>query len=168
MELHELLSVYQATTVTCAGKERVYWGAIGLSLLSSSVLLAIGAFSISATWLEGWRWIATGVAGLGFVITATWGAMQYRLGRDLALWQGFLRQLEQEFAGIEFHRDSFRFRLGQEIQMPSRSMRSCDWYPELRRVGPLGRLVGRLSSLLLPTAFLAAWVLLGLYPWITW
>jgi hypothetical protein len=167
VELHELLTVFQATTLTCVGKERTYWGVIGLSLLSSSVLLAIGAFSVSAAWLEGWKWITTGVAGLGFVIAATWAAMQCRLGRELALWQGFLRQLEQEFAGIEFHRDSFRFHLGQEIQVPSTSMRSCAWYPERRRIGPLGRLVGRLCGLLLPTAFLAAWVLLGLYAWLT-
>jgi hypothetical protein len=168
VEIHELLAVYQTTTLTCVGKERAYWGAIGLSLLSSSVLLAIGMLSLSATWLEGWRWIITGVAGLG-VVTATTGALlQYRLGRELSLWQGFLRQLEQEFAGIEFHRDSFRFRLGQKIQVPSTSVRCCAWYPELRRIGPLGRLAGRLCGLLLPTAFLAAWVLLGLYPWLTW
>lgn len=166
MELQELLAVYQATTLTCVAKDRAYWNLIGTSLLASVLLLAIGAFSLLAPWLNGWNWVTPAVAGLGFVLALYWVVMQHRLGRELALWQGFLRQLEQEFAGIEFHRDSFLFHLGQEVQVPSTSMRCGAWYPEIVRIGPLGRLIGRLCGLLLPAAFLVAWVLLGLYPWV--
>ncbi|MFO8034743.1 MAG: hypothetical protein R6U88_06280 [Candidatus Bipolaricaulota bacterium] len=165
MELQELLAVYQATSATAAAKERAYWGVIGMSLLASAVLLAVGAFFVSASWLEGWRRLTSAVAGLGFVLTLYWGVMQYRLGRELALWHGLLRQLEGEFAGMEFHRSAFRFRSGQEVRVPSTSLRCDEWYPELVHAGRAGRTTGQLFKVLLPGVFLVAWVLLGLFPW---
>jgi len=165
MELQELLAVYQATSATTAGKERTYWGLLGAILLTNAVLLAVGAFFISAPWLEGWKRLTSGVAALGLILTLYWAAMKYRLGKDLALWKGILRQLEEEFAGMEFHRTAYRFDTGQEVRLPATSLRCDAWYPEIARLGPIGRLSTRLFKLLLPGSFLVAWVLLGLSPW---
>lgn len=158
--------MYQATSATAAAKERAYWGLIGAILLASVVLLAVGAFFVSASWLEGWKRLTSGVAALGLVLTLYWAVMQHRLGRELSLWHGLLRQVESEFAGMEFHRGAFRFQLGEDVRVPSTSPRSEEWYSQLVHIGRAGRASGRLFKALLPGGFLVAWVLLGLFPWI--
>lgn len=166
MELQELLAVYQATSATAAGKERAYWWVIGTSLLASAILLGVGAFFVSASWLEGWKRLTTGIAALGFLLTLYWGVLQHRIGREIALWHGLLRQLESEFAGMEFQRSAFRFQAGQDVSLPTTSPRSDEWYTEIIHTGRIGRAVGPAFKALLPASFLGAWVLLGLFPWL--
>ncbi len=165
VELQELLAVYQASSATAAARERAYWWVVGASLIGSAILLAVGAYFVSASWLEGWKRLTSAAAGLGFVLTLHWGAMQYRLGREIALWQGLLRQLEGEFAGMEFQRAAFRFQSGQAVRVPATSLRCDEWYPEIVHVGRVCRTTTRVLKLLLPGSFLVAWVLLGLFPW---
>ncbi|MBC7093773.1 hypothetical protein H5T53_07205 [Candidatus Bipolaricaulota bacterium] len=166
LELEEWLAVYQAVSLTAASKERVYWGVGGACLIANTILLALAAYVSRATWLEDWRYLTTALAVIGVGVGAYWLAIQHRLGREAAHWQGLLRQLEGEFAGAEFHRSALRLLKGQPVRTPTTTVHFDEWYPEVARLGWFARAAARLMVPLVPTLFLIAWILLGLIPWL--
>ncbi len=174
MELHEWLSVYQAVSVTAANKERTYWNVGGTCLVASVLLLILGVV-LGIAVLEdayngyvatpGLRCLTTALAAFGVLISTYWLAIRHRMSREVAHWQGLLRQLEGEFAGAEFHRSGLRLLMGQPVRSPTITPHFDEWYPGVTRLGWLARHMACLTTVLLPTAFLVAWVALAILPW---
>ncbi len=174
MELHEWLSVYQAASVAAANKERTYWSSIGTCLVSSVLLLILGvALGIGVlddvyngyVTPPGLRCLTTVVAAFGALISVYWLSIRHRLSREVTHWQGLLRQIEGEFAGAEFHRSALRLLMGQAVRVPTVTPHFDEWYPGATRLGWFSRALASLSVVLLPTAFLGAWIALGILPW---
>ncbi len=175
MELQEWLAVYQAASVTAANKERTYWSVGGTCLIASVFLLILGVILGIAVLAEaysgyaptaGLRCATTGLAALGILISAYWLAIRHRLSREVAHWHGLLRQLEGEFAGAEFHRSALRLLMGQPVRAPTITPHFNEWYPEITRLGWFSRKLACLTATLVPTAFLVAWIVLGVLPWV--
>lgn len=174
MELHEWLSVYQAASVAAASKERTYWSVNGTCLIASVLLLILGAglgvavlddLCNGHTMPPGVRYLTTVVAAMGILIGVYWLSIRHRLSREVAHWQGLLRQLEGEFAGAEFHRSALRLLLGHPVRTPTITPHFDEWYPGATRLGWLSRALAGLSVVFLPTAFLVLWIALGVLPW---
>ena len=175
MELHEWLTVYQAVSVTTANKERTYWSLGGTCLIASVLLLILG-IALGIAVLEdayngyvsppGLRCLTTVLAAFGALISVYWLSIRHRLSQEVAHWQGLLRQLEGEFAGAEFHRSALRLLMGQPVRAPTVAPHFDEWYPGVTRLGWLARKLACLTATLVPTAFLVAWIALGVMPWV--
>ena len=110
--------------------------------------------------------MVTGLAVIGGIISAYWLTVRHRMSREVALWQGLLRQLEGEFAGAEFHRSTMRLLMGQAVRAPTITPHFNEWHPGITRLGWLSRSLTCLTATLVPVAFLLAWVALGILPWV--
>lgn len=167
--------VYQAVSATTAGKERTYWNLNAVSLITS-VLLLIPSLALGLAVLEtssngyiaspGLRYVTTVLAALGALIAVCWLTLHHRLSREVAHWQGLLRQIEGEFAGAEFHRSALRLLMGQPVRAPMVALHFGEWYPGITHLGWMARKLASLAVVLLPTAFLLFWLALGTVPWV--
>jgi len=115
--------------------------------------------------LPGLRFLITVVAVFGVLICAYWLSIRHRLSREILHWQGLLRQLEGEFSGAEFHRSALRLATGRPVRIPTITPHFDEWSPGSVRLGWFSRMLGGLSVVLLPTAFVIAWISLGILPW---
>jgi len=170
VELREWLEVYQAVSVTAANKERTYWCLGATCLIANVLLLLLGTVLGIAVFEETHnvylRWLTTVLAVFGVLVSAYWLAIRHRMSREVAHWHGLLRQLEGEFAGAEFHRSALRLLMGQPVRAPTITPHFNEWYPEITRLGWFSRKMACLTASLLPTAFLVAWIVLGVMPWV--
>lgn len=173
MELHEWLTVYQAASATAASKERAYWSLVGACLVASVILVVVGTVLgiviLNGTYnghsYPGLSALTSGLAALGALVSAYWLANGYRVLREVAHWEGLLRQLEGEFAGAEFHRSALRLLKGQPVRCPTITPHFDEWYPGVTRLSWLPRALASLTSVLLPTVLLLGWIALVILAW---
>lgn len=166
MELEQWLMVYQAITISTAGKERNYWMVTGIFLAANFLLLLPLAFFVYsyATWGE--KWFKTALGAIGFLICFFWLASHHWAVREVSYWESLLRGIEGHFAGGEFHRSLYKLHQGEQVFIPACSWKGNEWYPEVERLSWLGRIDLRTLIGFLPIIFLLAWIALVVSVWL--
>jgi len=167
MELEEWMRLYQALTTTVGVKEHGYWTIAGVFLLANCLLiLPLSLFLFSYTVWEG-RFFITVLAGIGVLVCLAWSLSQRRIAQEIEHAAGLLRSIEGQFAGGDFHRSLYKLLAGEEVCIPSTSWKCKEWHPEVAHMGPVTRLLPRVSISILPVGFLLAWTALVVVSWVT-
>ena len=163
MELQQWLMAYQAITATACAKERNFWMSTGIFLIANLVLLLPLAFLATTYGPWNGKWLRTALGAIGFLICLFWLITQRWTAREIAHWEGHLRGIEGQFAGSEFHRSSYRFLCGEQVCLPASSWKCNEWYPEVHRLSPFGRIGPQVAIGFLSVLFLLGWVALAVF-----
>lgn len=160
MELEQWLLVYQAITTTASAKERNYWMSTGVFLIANFLLLLLLAFFARTyvTSLE--RCFGTALGAIGILVSIFWLVTQRWTAREISLWESFLRGIEGQFAGSEFHRSIHKLVRGEQVCVPDTSWKCNQWYPDVWRLSRGGRLSPQVLIAFLSVIFLLGWVAL--------
>jgi hypothetical protein len=166
MELEEWLKIYQAITLTAAGKERNYWTTVGLFLLTNCLLIIpLGFLFITYTPFKG-KLMATAIGTIGFLISFVWLISNRRTAREVTHWGSLLRSIEAQFAGGEFHRSDYKLFHGKEVCVSEATSKCEDWYPDVVSLSWFSRLAPQSLIGFIPIAFLLGWIVVAIAGWI--
>ena len=165
MELDQWIAIYGSISQSAASQSRSRWVSFTGGLLAASLLVVFLAYlaQLGVGTVE--RSFGIGASSLGLLIGLAWWVNQGRLYAECRHWERFLRSLEEQFAGVEFHRSLHRMLQGEETCVPAAKWVCEEWHSEPARMLRVLRVLPRVLEVSIPAVFVLAFA--ALLVWFT-